>query len=105
MSNTTRKRAPRATKSNLKATGTQKAEKGAQNAPVATTEAKKPKTPKEELCVFAFRLTREEREAIHRAAGAAKASKFVRALSVAASNGALDTVSKMVEAVKANQAA
>jgi hypothetical protein len=42
------------------------------------------KTPREELCVFAFRLTTEERDAIHKAAGPAKASKFVRTLAVAA---------------------
>jgi len=30
--------------------------------------------------VFAFRLTPEERDAIHKAAGPAKASRFVRAL-------------------------
>ena len=40
--------------------------------------------PREKLCVFAFRLTAEERDAIHKAAGPAKASKFVRALAVAA---------------------
>ena len=42
------------------------------------------KAQREELCVFAFRLTPEERDAIHKAAGPAKASKFVRALAVAA---------------------
>jgi len=44
----------------------------------------KEKTPREELCVFAFRLTEEERDAIHKAAGPAKASKFARTLLVAA---------------------
>jgi hypothetical protein len=42
------------------------------------------KTPREDLCVFAFRLTAEERDAIHKAAGPAKASKFARTLLVAA---------------------
>ena len=42
------------------------------------------KAPREDLCVFAFRLTEEERDAIHKAAGPAKASKFVRTLAVAA---------------------
>jgi len=52
----------------------------------ATAKAAKPKekTPREELCVFAFRLTAEERDAIHKAAGPAKASRFVRTLAVAA---------------------
>ena len=44
----------------------------------------KAKAAHEELCVFAFRLTAEERDAIHKAAGPAKASKFVRTLAVAA---------------------
>jgi hypothetical protein len=48
------------------------------------TEAKAEKKPKEELCVFAFRLTAEERVAIHKAAGPGKASKFARSLLVAA---------------------
>jgi hypothetical protein len=42
------------------------------------------KAPREDLCVFAFRLTAEERDAIHKAAGPAKASKFVRTIAVAA---------------------
>ncbi len=50
------------------------------------TEAKAEKKPKEELCVFAFRLTAEERVAIHNAAGPGKASKFARGLLVAAAN-------------------
>lgn len=60
-----------------------------------TTRARKPAAEKptaetkikpacEDLCVFAFRLTEAERDAIHRAAGPAKASKFARTLLVAA---------------------
>jgi len=52
-----------------------------------TAEKKKttePKAPREDLCVFAFRLTETERDAIHKAAGPAKASKFARSLLVAA---------------------
>ena len=60
-----------------------------------------PKAPKEDLVVFAFRLTQEERALIHKAAGPAKASRFVRALSIAASKGDAKTVSEMVEAVEA----
>ena len=41
------------------------------------------KAPKEELCVFAFRLTEAERHAIHKTAGPARASRFVRRVSVA----------------------
>jgi hypothetical protein len=49
-----------------------------------TVDEPKAQAPREELCVFAFRLTEEERDAIHKAAGPAKASKFVRTLAVAA---------------------
>ena len=41
---------------------------------------------KEELVVFAFRLTPAEREAIHKAAGPARASRFVRRVAVAFAN-------------------
>ena len=49
-----------------------------------TADEPKTKAAREDLCVFAFRLTAEERDAIHKAAGPAKASKFVRTLVVAA---------------------
>ena len=55
---------------------------------------------KPDLVVFAFRLTAEERDLIHRAAGPAKASKFVRALTVAASKGDEQVVSEIMKAVK-----
>jgi hypothetical protein len=65
-------------------------------------EPKEPKVkePKEDLVVFAFRLTAEERDAIHAAAGPAKASKYVRALTLAASKGDEKTVLDIVKAVK-----
>ena len=50
-------------------------------------ESKENDAPKEELVVFAFRLTSEERELLHKAAGPAKASRFVRTLAVAAARG------------------
>jgi len=52
--------------------------------PKTRKDAPKEKAPKEDLCVFAFRLTPAERDAIHAAAGPAKASKFARTLLVAA---------------------
>ena len=52
--------------------------------PAAETQATETGAPREELCVFAFRLTEAERDAIHKAAGPAKASKFARAVLVAA---------------------
>lgn len=52
--------------------------------PAAEKPTPKAKAPREDLCVFAFRLTEEERNAIHVAAGPGKASKFARSLLVAA---------------------
>ena len=64
----------------------EKAAKRKAAAPKQTKEPRKRGEPREDLVVFAFRLTVEEREAIHRAAGAAKASRFVRTLAVAAAH-------------------
>ncbi len=44
--------------------------------------------PKEDLVVFAFRLTAAERELLHKAAGPAKASKWSRTLAVVGAIGA-----------------
>jgi len=52
--------------------------------PAAEKPATKAKAPREDLCVFAFRLTEDERNTIHKAAGQGKASKFARRLLVAA---------------------
>jgi len=71
----------------------------AQNAPVAPTRAKGTR-PREELVVFAFRLSPQERDLIHQAAGPAKASRFVRALTVAASRGDAKAVGDIVQAVQ-----
>jgi hypothetical protein len=60
----------------------------------------KEQAPREDLVVFAFRLTAQERDQIHKAAGPGKASKFVRALTTLAARGDVKTVSAMVEAVK-----
>ena len=62
-----------------------------------------PKAPKEDLVVFAFRLTQAERDRIHKAAGPAKASKFVRALTAAAANGDDTTVLEIVKATREGQ--
>ncbi len=67
-----------------KATTIAKIEGGLPEAAAAFIEENAPKAPREDLCVFAFRLTEEERDAIHKAAGPAKASKFARTLLVAA---------------------
>jgi hypothetical protein len=61
-----------------------KREKKARKGSGKTKEKREPKERQEDLVVFAFRLSEEERELIHKAAGPARASKFVRALAVAA---------------------
>ena len=50
-----------------------------------------------ELVVFAFRLSRAERDLIHTAAGSAKASKFVRGLAVAAALGDGEALQKIID--------
>ena len=49
----------------------------------ARPKAKAAKAPKEDLCVFAFRLTEAERSAIHKTAGPARASRYVRQVAAA----------------------
>ena len=72
---------------------------------IAKREAKKtPKEkrePEENLVVFAFRLSLEERELIHKAAGPARASKFVRALAVAAACADRKAIDLLLESAKA----
>ena len=50
--------------------------------------------------MFAFRLTPAERDAIHKAAGPAKASKFVRSLAVAAARNDEAAVKAILKAVQ-----
>lgn len=50
------------------------------------TKAKRDKAPKEELVVFALRMTEPERGALHTAAGPAQASRVMRSLAVAFTN-------------------
>ena len=50
------------------------------------TGAKKPRAPKEDLVVFAFRLTENERNQIHATAGPARASRFIRRVAAAFAN-------------------
>ncbi|MBU1701032.1 MAG: hypothetical protein KJ970_13870 [Candidatus Eisenbacteria bacterium] len=69
-----------------------------ESAPKATKPEPAPKpNVTEPLVVFAFRLTRAERDLIHRVAGSAKASKFVKGVVLATARGDLDTVKKILE--------
>ena len=80
---------------------TAKTRKPAVKAAAAKTTAKpKKQSSREELCVFAFRLTAEERTAIHKAAGPAKASKFARSLLVAAARNDTVAVKAILKAVQ-----
>ena len=68
----------------------------------ASTKTADAKDTREDLCVFAFRLTEAERDAIHKAAGPAKALKFARNLLVAAANkddAAVRAIMKEIAAV------
>ena len=60
------------------------------------------KPPKEELVVFALRMAASDRDALHRAAGPAKATRFARALLIAASKGDEKTLVEIARAVKAS---
>ena len=62
--------------------------------------APKEREPEEDLVVFAFRLSPEERELIHKAAGPARASKFVRALAVAAACADRKAIDLLLESAK-----
>ena len=101
-SNTTKKAAaaPKA-QTTTKAKKTEKpAAKAAAPEIVAQPE---PKEKFADLCVFAFRLTEEERDAIHKAAGPAKASKFVRTLAVAAARNDEAAVKAIMKAAHATE--
>jgi hypothetical protein len=87
---------PRAKRS--KKAETQKAEAEPETKPANAKGVAKEKAPKEELVVFAFRLTPDERDAIHKAAGPAKASKYVRTLAVAAAKGDETAVKEIMQA-------
>jgi len=73
--------------------------KKAKKAP-AEKAAPKEKTPREDLMVFAFRLTRKEGALIHKAAGPGKASRFVRSLAVAAARNDEAAVKDIMTATK-----
>ncbi len=54
-----------------------------------------------EIVVFAFRLTRGERDEIHAATGSAKASKFIRTLALAGARGDMKAVQEAIDEVQA----
>lgn len=64
-----------------------------------------PDSAEPELVVFAFRLSREERDLIHAATGPSKASKFVRSLAVAGARGDEAAVREILDSIKLKPAA
>jgi DNA-directed RNA polymerase subunit RPC12/RpoP len=54
-----------------------------------------------EIVVFAFRLSRAERDEIHAATGSAKASKFIRTLALAGARGDMKAVQETIDEVHA----
>lgn len=100
------------TKKNTETTEATAAQAAVETKPTKKARAKKAKvdasaeptaTPEDadELCVFAFRLTRAERDAIHAAAGPARASRFVKGLAIAAARGDVDQVGAILTEAKA----
>ena len=65
----------------------------------ATEKKARARKVEEGLCVFAFRLLPAERDAIHKAAGPAGASRFVRSLAVAAATGDEAQVKAIIKAL------
>jgi len=73
--------------------------KPADNEPRAETAPTQP-DDSQGLVVFAFRLTRAERDLIHKAAGSAKASKFVREIALAAARGDMKAIEQTLNTLR-----
>ena len=69
---------------------------------VKEPKPKNEKAPKVPLVVFAFRLTEEQRDQIHKAAGSGKATRFVRSAAIAAASGDRAGFEELIAAAKAN---
>src|SRR5256712_5530098 len=78
------------------------AKESKQKKEVKEPKPKKEKAPKEPLVVFAFRLTETDRDLIHKAAGPAKATKFVRAAALAAANQDSKAFEELTTQAKSN---
>jgi hypothetical protein len=76
--------------------------KGKRGKKAAEAAAAKPTEPVdtaddgEEVCVFAIRLLRSERDLIHAVAGSGKATRFVKTVALAAARGDIDTLHGIV---------
>jgi hypothetical protein len=68
----------------------------------ATTDATpQPPDDASEIVVFAFRLTRAERDEIHAATGSAKASRFIKTLALAGARGDTKAIQEIVDEIHA----
>ena len=74
--------------------------KPAESAPRAETAPTQPEDS-QGLVVFAFRLTRAERDLIHKAAGAAKASQLVKGAALAAATKDVDAFRAIITEAEA----
>ncbi len=70
------------------------------------SKAKRKAEPKKEkaadIVVFAFRLPAADRDAIHKAAGPGKATRFVHAAALAAASGDTKTFEELVAQARTN---
>lgn len=64
---------------------------------------KQPTGDGEEMVVFALRLRRSERDEIHEAAGSGKASRFVKAVALAAARRDAKGLETAIKATEANR--
>jgi len=99
--------APAATEERTMEPTTEKTTKKSKKAPANPKAAKEPKpkkekAPKEPLVVFAFRLSEADRDLIHKAAGPAKATQFVRAAALAAANADHQAFEALTQQAKTN---
>jgi len=69
----------------------------------AAKEPKKEKAPKAPQVVFAFRLSEADRTLIHKAAGPAKASRFVLGAALAAATGDTKAFEDLTTQAKASR--
>jgi len=98
-SKTTKKKATAKTAKPAAAAAKAKTPKRAADASPKAQEKPDKKAAREQLCVFAFRLSAEERDAIHKAACPGKASMFARGLLVAAARNDEAGVKAVMKAV------
>jgi len=75
---------------------------GEEKPPAAALDGQTPNDGSE-IVVFAFRLTRAERDEIHAATGSAKASRFIKTLALAGARGDMKAVQEAIDEVQATR--